>query len=199
MAAAGASYGGYMMNWFQGHTDKFKTLVTHSGVYGFVSMYGTTEETWFDEWDRGIPWENSDFEKWSPHKHAAKFKTPNLNIHNALDFRVPLNQGLSLFTTLQRKGVPSKLLYFPDEGHWVLKPQISELWQTPIFERLDGYLKKQGRRRRSAGEGPQVYACGYGAGWIKTSGPRRRWRASRSCCCLPRIGGRTDRRPAGGR
>lgn len=142
MAAAGASYGGYMMNWFQGHTDKFKTLVTHCGVYEFTSMYGTTEETWFDEWDHGIPWENPEFEKWSPHKHAAKFKTPNLIIHNELDFRVPLNQGLSLFTTLQRKGVPSKLLYFPDEGHWVLKPQNSELWHKTVFEWLEGYLKK---------------------------------------------------------
>ncbi|MBL9187588.1 MAG: S9 family peptidase [Opitutaceae bacterium] len=142
MAAAGASYGGYMMNWFQGHTDKFKTLVTHCGVYDFVSMYGTTEETWFDEWDHGIPWENPDFEKWSPHKHAAKFKTPNLVIHNELDFRVPIGQGLALFTTLQRRGVPSKFLYFPDEGHWVLKPQNSELWHRTIFEWLAGYLKK---------------------------------------------------------
>ena len=96
------------MNWFQGRTDKFKTRVTHCGVYDFVSMYGTTEETWFDEWDYGIPWENPDFEKWSPHKHAAKFRTPNLIIHNELDFRVPIGQGLSLFTTLQRQGVPSK-------------------------------------------------------------------------------------------
>ncbi len=142
MASAGASYGGYMMNWFQGHTDKFKTLVTHCGVYDFTSMYGTTEETWFDEWDHGIPWENPDFEKFSPHKHAAKFKTPNLIIHNELDFRVPIGQGLSLFTTLQRKGIPSKLLYFPDEGHWVLKPQNSELWHKTIFEWLEGYLKK---------------------------------------------------------
>ena len=142
MASAGASYGGYMMNWFQGHTDKFKTLVTHCGVYDFTSMYGTTEETWFDEWEHGIPWENPEFDKFSPHKHAAKFKTPNLIIHNELDFRVPLNQGLSLFTTLQRKGVPSKLLSCPDEGHWVLKPQNSELWHKTIFQWLVGYLKK---------------------------------------------------------
>lgn len=141
MAAAGASYGGYMMNWFQGHTDKFKTLVTHCGVYDFISMYGATEETWFDEWDHGIPWENPDFLKYSPHQFAAGFKTPNLIIHNELDFRVPLNQGLSLFTTLQRKGVPSKLLYFPDEGHWVLKPQNSELWHRTIFDWLAVYLK----------------------------------------------------------
>lgn len=141
MAAAGASYGGYMMNWFQGHTDKFKTLVTHCGVYEFDSMYGTTEEVWFDEWDHGIPWQNPEFEKFSPHKYAANFKTPNLVIHNELDFRVPVHQGMSLFTTLQRKGIPSKFLYFPDEGHWVLKPQNSELWHKTVFEWLAGYLK----------------------------------------------------------
>ena len=99
-----------------------------------------------EDWWRIVPvreaGQNLDFEKWSPHKHAAKFKTPNLIIHNELDFRVPLKQRLSLFTTLQRKGVPSKLLMFPDEGHWVLKPQNSELWHTTIFSWLDGYLKK---------------------------------------------------------
>ncbi len=142
MAAAGASYGGYMMNWFQGHTDKFKTLVTHCGVFNFHNMYGTTEELWFDEWEHGIPWETPDFDKHSPHRFAKNFKTPNLIIHNELDFRVPISEGLSLFTTLQRKGVPSKLLYFPDEGHWVLKPQNSELWHKTVFEWLAEYLKK---------------------------------------------------------
>jgi len=141
MAAAGASYGGYMMNWFQANTDKFKTLITHCGVYNFFSMYGVTEETWFDEWEHGIPWETKDFDRFSPHKYADKFKTPNLIIHNELDFRVPIGEGLQLFTTLQRKGIPSKLLYFPDEGHWVLKPQNSELWHTTVFDWLDGYLK----------------------------------------------------------
>ncbi|MBP9212081.1 MAG: S9 family peptidase [Bacteroidetes bacterium] len=141
MAAAGASYGGYMMNWFQANTDKFKTLITHCGVYNFYSMYGVTEETWFDEWEHGIPWETKDFDRFSPHKYADKFKTPNLIIHNELDFRVPISEGLQLFTTLQRKGIPSKLLYFPDEGHWVLKPQNSELWHTTVFDWLDGYLK----------------------------------------------------------
>lgn len=144
MAAAGASYGGYMMNWFQGHTDKFKTIVTHCGVYDFTSMYGTTEETWFAEWEGGIPWETNpaEFEKYSPHRYAQNFKTPNLIIHNELDFRVPISQGLALFATLQRKGVPSKLLYFPDEGHWVQKPQNSELWHKTIFEWLAQYLKQ---------------------------------------------------------
>ena len=141
MAAAGASYGGYMMNWFQGHTDKFMTLVTHAGVFNFATMYGTTEELWFDEWEHGIPWETPDSDKFSPDRFAANFKTPNLIIHNELDFRVPIGQGMSLFTALQRKGVPSKLLYFPDEGHWVLKPQNSELWHKTIFEWLAEYLK----------------------------------------------------------
>lgn len=140
MAAAGASYGGYMMNWFQGHTDKFRTLITHCGVYDFISMYGTTEEVWFDEWDHGIPWENPEFTRWSPHQFAARFKTPNLVIHNELDFRVPISQGMSLFTTLQRRGIPSKFLYFPDEGHWVLKPQNSELWHQTVFDWLAEYL-----------------------------------------------------------
>ncbi|MEW6062516.1 MAG: S9 family peptidase, partial [Bacteroidota bacterium] len=141
MAAAGASYGGYMMNWFNGHTDKFKTLVTHCGVYNFYSMYGTTEEVWFDEWEHGIPWEVKDFDKFSPHKYAKNFKTPTLIIHNERDFRVPFSEGMQLFTTLQRKGIPSKLLYFPDEGHWVQKPANSELWHQTVFEWLADYLK----------------------------------------------------------
>lgn len=141
MAAAGASYGGYMMNWFNGHTDKFKTLVTHCGVYNFYSMYGTTEEVWFDEWEHGIPWETKDFDKFSPHKYAKNFKTPTLIIHNERDYRVPFSEGMQLFTTLQRKGIPSKLLYFPDEGHWVLKPANSELWHKTVFEWLAEYLK----------------------------------------------------------
>jgi dipeptidyl aminopeptidase/acylaminoacyl peptidase len=141
MAAAGASYGGYMMNWINGHTDKFKAIVNHDGVYNFYSMYGTTEEVWFDEWEHGIPWETKDFDKFSPHKYAKNFKTPMLIIHNELDFRVPVGEGMQVFTTLQRKGIPSKFLYFPDEGHWVLKPQNSELWHTTIFDWLEEYLK----------------------------------------------------------
>lgn len=140
MAAAGASFGGYMMNWFQANTDKFKTLVTHCGVYNFDTMYGTTEELWFDEWDHGIPWENPKFSEFSPHRFAAKFKIPNLVIHNELDFRVPVAQGMDLFSVLQRKGIPSKFLYFPDEGHWVLKPQNSELWHRTVFDWLKAYL-----------------------------------------------------------
>lgn len=142
MAAAGASYGGYMMAWFEGHTDKFKCIVDHDGVYNFESMYGTTEEVWFDEWEHGKPWENPDGEKFSPHKYAANFKTPMLVIQNDQDFRVPIQEGVALFTTLQRKGIPSKLLMFPDEGHWVLKPANSELWHKTVFDWLAEYLKK---------------------------------------------------------
>jgi dipeptidyl aminopeptidase/acylaminoacyl peptidase len=142
MAAAGASYGGYMMNWFEGHVQDFRCIVNHDGVYNFDSMYGTTEEVWFDEHDHGKPWESPDYDKFSPHKYAAAWKTPMLIIHNDLDFRVPISEGMAAFTTLQRKGIPSKLLMFPDEGHWVLKPQNSELWHKTVFEWLDGYLKK---------------------------------------------------------
>ena len=141
MFAAGASFGGYMMNWFQGQTDKFKTLVTHCGVYNFDSMYATTEEVWFDEWEHGgPPWVNRDsYEKYSPHRFAQNFKTPMLIIHNDLDFRVPVSEGLQLFTALQRLGVPSKLINFPDEGHWVNKPANSKFWHDEIFAWLRNY------------------------------------------------------------
>jgi dipeptidyl aminopeptidase/acylaminoacyl peptidase len=142
MAAAGASYGGYMMNWFEGHLDKFRCIVNHDGVYNLDSMYGSTEEVWFDEWEHGKAWEASPADKASsPHLYAASFKTPMLIIHNDLDFRVPVTEGLQVFTALQRQGVPSKLLMFPDEGHWVLKPQNSELWHQTIFDWLAVYLK----------------------------------------------------------
>jgi dipeptidyl aminopeptidase/acylaminoacyl peptidase len=137
MASAGASYGGYMMNWFQGNTTKFKTLVTHCGVYNHESMYATTEELWFDEWEHGAGkplWEaREEYRKHSPHLKAANFKTPMLIIHNDLDFRVPVSEGHQLFTTLQRLGVRSKFINFPDEGHWVLKPANSKFWHDEIF------------------------------------------------------------------
>jgi len=141
MATAGASYGGYMMNWFEGHTDKFKTIVCHDGVYNFDSMYGSTEEVWFDEWEHGKPWETPDQAKYSPHLYAANFKTPMLIIHSDLDFRIPITEGMQMFTALQRQGVRSKLLMFPDEGHWVLKPGNSELWHKTVFGWLAEYLK----------------------------------------------------------
>ncbi len=146
MAAAGGSYGGYMMDWFAGHTGRFKALISHDGVYNNDSFYGSTEELWFPEWDlRGTPWKNpGTYDKWSPHKYAGefgKYKTPMLVIHGELDYRVPYTEGLQLFTALQRQGVPSKLLIFPDEGHWVLKPQNSELWYKTFLDWLARYLK----------------------------------------------------------
>lgn len=149
MAAAGASFGGYMMNWFQGKTTKFKTLITHCGVFNHESMYATTEELWFDEWDHGEGkplWENrAKYVKDSPHLLAANFRTPMLIIHNDLDFRVPVGQGLELFTTLQRKGVESKFINFPDEGHWVLKPANSRYWHNEIFAWLKRFVPPGGK------------------------------------------------------
>ena len=142
MASAGASFGGYMMNWFQGSTKKFKTLITHCGVYNFDSMYATTEELWFDEWEHGgPPWgkNRASYEKHSPHRLAANFSTPMLIIHNDLDFRVPVSEGHQLFTTLQRLKVPSKFINFPDEGHWVVKPKNSEYWHNEVFGWLEKY------------------------------------------------------------
>ncbi|HEY4308824.1 MAG TPA: S9 family peptidase [Pirellulales bacterium] len=142
MASAGASFGGYMMNWFAGHTDKFKTLITHCGVFNFDAMYSTTDELWFDEFEHGgAPWKNREsYEKFSPHRFAQNFKTPMLVIHNDLDFRVPISEGHQLFTTLQRLGVPSKMINFPDEGHWVLKPANSLYWHEQIFAWLKQYV-----------------------------------------------------------
>ncbi len=148
MAAAGASFGGYMMNWFEGHTDCFKTLISHCGVYNFESMYASTDEIWFDEWEHGgPPWgpNRSSYEKHSPHKFAQNFKTPMLIIQNDLDFRVPVSEGRQLFTTLQRLKVPSKLINFPDEGHWVLKPANSAYWHREVFAWLKKYVPPGGR------------------------------------------------------
>jgi dipeptidyl aminopeptidase/acylaminoacyl peptidase len=142
-AAAGASYGGYMINWFQAQIpERFRTLVCHSGTYNFTSMYGTTEELWFDEWDHGKPWEDPEkFEQYSPHRYAKNFKTPMLIIHGELDYRVPVSEGMQMFTALQRQGIPSKFVTFPDENHWILKPANSEFWHTTVFEWLARYLK----------------------------------------------------------
>ena len=146
--ALGASYGGYMIDWIEGHTTRFQCLVSHDGTYNLESFWGTTEELWFPEWEfRGTPWTNPlAYRKWSPHMYARNFKTPMLVIHGQKDLRVDLSEGLQLFTALQRRGVPSKMLFFPDEGHWVLKPQNSRLWYKTVNEWVDGYLKKSGDR-----------------------------------------------------
>jgi dipeptidyl aminopeptidase/acylaminoacyl peptidase len=144
-AAAGASFGGYMMNWFLGNApDRFRAIVSHDGVYNFESNFGTTDEVWFDEWDHGgSPWQKpEEYVRFSPHRFARNFRTPTLVIHGALDFRVPESEGMQLFTALQKQGVPSKFLYFPDEGHWVTRPANSELWHITVFDWLARYLAR---------------------------------------------------------
>ncbi len=143
LGAAGASFGGYMINWINGHTDRFKVLVNHDGVYNLESMYASTEELWFPEWESGgVPWENPTlYRLWSPHNFAARFKTPELIIQGEQDFRVPAEQGLMPFTTLKRMGIDTKLLYFPTEGHWVQDPKNSERWHNVIRRWLGKYLQ----------------------------------------------------------
>jgi dipeptidyl aminopeptidase/acylaminoacyl peptidase len=149
--ALGASYGGYMANWILGHTNRFKCIVSHDGMFNPESAYGTTEELWFNEWEfRGKPWDyygkpdsENPYRKWSPALSAKNFKTPTLVIHGQLDYRLDVSEGFQLFTTLQRLGVPSKMLYFPDEGHWVLKPQNSQLWYKTVNGWVDEWTKAE--------------------------------------------------------
>jgi dipeptidyl aminopeptidase/acylaminoacyl peptidase len=151
--ALGASYGGYMANWVLGHTDRFKCIVSHDGMFDPESAYGTTEELWFNEWEfKGMPWDyygkpdaDNPFRKWSPAMSAKNFKTPTLVIHSQLDYRLDVSEGFQLFTTLQRLKVPSKMLYFPDEGHWVLKPQNSRLWYKTVNDWVDEWTKASGQ------------------------------------------------------
>jgi dipeptidyl aminopeptidase/acylaminoacyl peptidase len=142
-AALGASYGGYMANWLLGHTNRFKCIVSHDGTFNAESAYGTTEELWFMNWEfGGPPWKKRDvYRKWSPHEYAANFKTPTLVVHGQNDYRLDVSQGFDLFTTLQILKVPSKMLYFPDEGHWVLKPQNSRLWYKTVNDWVDQWCK----------------------------------------------------------
>jgi dipeptidyl aminopeptidase/acylaminoacyl peptidase len=142
--ALGASYGGYAINWILGHTDRFKCLVSHDGMFNAESAWGTTEELWFNDWEfKGTPYDNrAMYQKWSPHEYAKNFKTPTLVIHGQRDYRLDVSEGLQLFTTLQMEGVPSKMLYFPDEGHWVLKPQNSQLWYKTVNDWVDQWTKK---------------------------------------------------------
>jgi len=143
--ALGASYGGFMANWLLGHTDRFKCIVSHDGMFNTVSTWGTTEELWFNNREfKGTPYTNPEmYEKWSPRNSAAKFMTPTLVIHGQLDYRLDVSEGFQLFTTLQTMGVPSKMLYFPDEGHWVLKPQNSQLWYKTVNDWVDRWIGKR--------------------------------------------------------
>ncbi len=145
VCALGASYGGYMMNWIEGQwSDRFKCLVQHDGVFDARAMAFETEELWFDEWEHGgkAYFEAPDeYEKWNPANHVDKWKTPMLVITGEKDFRIPYTQGLAAFTALQRKGVESELLVFPDENHWVLKPKNSLQWHQTVLAWLGRFLK----------------------------------------------------------
>ena len=143
-AIAGASYGGYAVNWLIGHSNRFKAAVSHDGIFNLESMAVATEELWFPEWEFGGPaWSpkaRENFARWSPHLHADRMRTPTLVITNELDFRVPVDQGLQLLTALRRNGVPAEGLVFPDEGHWVLKALNSKHWHEAVFDWMNRYL-----------------------------------------------------------
>lgn len=146
VGALGASYGGYMINWINGHTNRFQCLVNHAGIYSLNSECTTTEELWFPEWEFGYPWTNpEEYKKWSPEHFVANWQTPTLVIHGGKDFRVPETEGIATFTALQRKGIPSEFLYFPDECHWVLKPQNSVQWYSTVFAWLEKWLKTESK------------------------------------------------------
>jgi dipeptidyl aminopeptidase/acylaminoacyl peptidase len=147
--ALGASYGGYMANWVLGHTNRFKCIVSHDGMFNAESAFGSTEEDWFNQWEfKGNPWDyygkpdsQNPFRKWSPSLSAKNFHTPTLVIHSQLDYRLDVSEGYQLFDTLQLLHVPSKMLYFPDEGHWVMKPQNSQLWYKTVNDWVDQWVK----------------------------------------------------------
>jgi dipeptidyl aminopeptidase/acylaminoacyl peptidase len=153
--ALGASYGGYMANWVEGHTNRFKCIVSHDGMFNAESAFGTTEEDWFNIWEfkfpntqGGHPWDyygkpdaENPFRKWSPSLAAKNFHTPMLVVHGQLDYRLDVSEGFQIFDTLQLLKVPSKMLYFPDEGHWVLKPQNARLWYKTVNDWVDQWTK----------------------------------------------------------
>ncbi len=146
LGAVGASFGGYSVYWLAGHHEKrFKAFIAHCGVFDLRSMYGTTEELWFPDFDMGGPYWQSpvppSYDKFSPVNFVQKWDTPLLVIHNEKDFRVPLGQGMEAFTAARVQNIPAQFLCFPDEGHWVMKPQNSIFWQRTFFAWLDKYLK----------------------------------------------------------
>jgi dipeptidyl aminopeptidase/acylaminoacyl peptidase len=134
MAAAGASYGGYMVNWMATHTRHFRAYVSHAGIFDLRSMGLETEELWFPTWEFGglATDARENYDKWSPSMSASSLQAPMLVTHGELDYRVPVGQAMQLFTALQTRQVPSKLMLFPDEGHWILKPQNSVAWYQNV-------------------------------------------------------------------
>ena len=146
IVAAGASYGGFLVNWMAGNADDFKypfrCFISHDGTFDSRSMYYSTEELWFEEWEYGgTPWNSDLYEKWNPARFVDRFRVPMLIIHSERDYRVPVSQGLMLFTALQRLGVKSKMLYFPDEDHFVTKPLNARLWWKTVFDWIAENIK----------------------------------------------------------
>ncbi|MGZ3442990.1 MAG: dipeptidyl-peptidase 5, partial [Polyangia bacterium] len=140
IGAAGASFGGFMMNWFQGHTRRFAALFCHAGISNQEGQYAT-EELWFPDHEfGGPPWASDEYRKWSPMVAADKFATPEMIVHGERDYRIPVEQAYLMFTLLQRKNVPSKMLIFPDENHWVLKPGNSRLWYASMIDWFHRWL-----------------------------------------------------------
>jgi dipeptidyl aminopeptidase/acylaminoacyl peptidase len=150
LGATGGSYGGYMTNWIATHAPaRFKAFATHAGVWNLENMYGATEELWFTDWEFGGAFWNpgraqAQYRRWSPHLFAAKLRTPHLVLHGELDYRVPYYEGVSLFSALQRLDVPSRLVVFPDEGHWIAKPQNQRLWWSEMQGWFTRYLRPDG-------------------------------------------------------
>jgi dipeptidyl aminopeptidase/acylaminoacyl peptidase len=145
MCAAGASYGGYMVNWINGQSRRFRCLVTHAGSFDLAGHYYDTEELWFPEWELGRPWERPEaFDRWSPSRFVARWATPTLVTHGQLDYRVSVTQGISTFTALQRRGIESRLVVFPDENHWVLKPRNARRFHEEVFGWIDRHLAAPG-------------------------------------------------------
>ena len=144
MGAAGASYGGYMIYWIAGHTNRFKVLVAHDGVFNTTSMAGSTEELWFTDWEfGGRPYASrATYERWSPLNFVNQWKTPMLIVHSQLDYRVDLSEGYQAFTAAKRMGVDAKFLYFPDEGHWVLRPRNRRIWWGTVLDWMEGHLRE---------------------------------------------------------
>jgi len=142
--ALGGSYGGFMMNWIEGNwPDRFRCIVNHDGVFDQRMMYYATEELWFPEWEFGAPYyeDPRGYEQFNPVEFVSKWRTPMLVIHGEQDFRIPYTQGIGAFTAAQRRGLESKLLMFPQENHWVLKPADSVLWYHTVLSWLDTHLK----------------------------------------------------------
>ncbi len=159
--ALGASYGGYMANWVLGHTDRFKCIVSHDGMFNAESAFGTTEETVFNDWEfKGKPWDyygkpdsENPYRKWSPIALGQKLQDADARGSRPARLPARCERRLPAFHTLQRLGVPSKMLYFPDEGHWVLKPQNSQLWYKTVNDWVDEWTKRQGLGTRYEGLG----------------------------------------------